>query len=63
MTIGRPGGAGTDINGNLTLGGGTLNIGGSGTAATLTEAGGLTLDGGALKFDLSSSGRKRSWPT
>ncbi len=56
LTAGRPIGAGTDINGNLTLGGGTLNIGGSGIAATLTEAGGLTLGGGALMFDLSSTG-------
>ena len=59
LTIGRPGGGGTDLNGNLTLGGGTIDIGGTaGTdvAATLTEAGNLTLAGGALKFDLSSTG-------
>ncbi len=56
LTIGRPAGLGSDINGNFTLGGGTLNIGGTGIAATLTEAGNLTLAGGSLKFDLSASG-------
>ncbi len=56
LTIGRSSGAGTDLNGNLVLNGGTINIAGSSTAGTLTEAGNLSLNGGALLFDLDSMG-------
>lgn len=57
LTAGRTTAPGTDITGNLTLlPGATLQIGeGAGTAATLTAANALRLDGGKVVFDLTSN--------
>ncbi len=57
LTAGHTGAAFTDIlGGTLATTGSTLKLGvGAGTVATLTSAGGLTLDGGQVEFDLSNT--------
>ena len=57
FTLGHTGAAFTDVvtGGTLATGGGALRLGvGAGTVATLTSAGGLTLNGGTVYFDLSN---------
>ena len=55
LTAGRAAGFANDVQGNLALTGGTLNIAGSGaTAGTWTQTGNLTLNGGSVKFDLNN---------
>jgi fibronectin-binding autotransporter adhesin len=56
LTVGRPTAPANDVLGPFTLGGGTINIGGTGTAATASFGGDLNLlNGGAMAFDLSNS--------
>ena len=54
LTGGRVSAPATDITGTLSSAG-TINVGGTGTAATLSIAGGLTLTGGTLRFDVSNN--------
>ena len=56
LLIGRTGAAANDLSGNLTTGSGSaLNVAGTGTVATLTQTGDLTLAGGTVNLDLSPS--------
>ncbi len=58
FTLGHTGAAFTDVvtGGTLATGGGALRLGvGAGTTATLTSAGGLTLNGGTVYFDLAGT--------
>jgi autotransporter-associated beta strand protein len=56
LIAGRTGAPGTDISGELDLGGGNLDVAGTGKAATLTLNTNLSLsNGGGLNLDLSSN--------
>ena len=60
LIAGRTSAFATDVVGNLTSGLGSINIAGSGTAGTMTVggagSGNVTLNGGAVNFDLSNIG-------
>lgn len=53
LRAGRPSSPATDIVGAFTLAGGAVNVGGTGTAATLSLANDLNLNGGTVNLDLS----------
>ena len=55
LTAGTVSGTGIDIVGNISVGTGSLTIGGTGAAGTLTLNGNLTLNGTTINVDLASS--------
>ncbi|HEY2341849.1 MAG TPA: autotransporter-associated beta strand repeat-containing protein, partial [Chthoniobacteraceae bacterium] len=55
LSAGRSSTPGTDINGNLATGAGSLIAGGNGAAGTLTINGNLTLNGGTVNLDLGNN--------
>ncbi len=55
VIAGKATGTTSDIVGNLNTGAGSLNVGGTGIAGTLTFNGDLTLGGGTVNLDLANS--------